>query len=274
MPLNKNLKIAAIALDITWADPEENRYNVAQALNSLDNDIDLVVLPEMFTSGFITHLDRVNEIAEDWNNSPTLNFLKSKAAKHKLAICASFLVRDGGEKALNRCVFVEPSGELTIYDKHHLFSLGDESNILERGILPMPIVRFRGWNFAMAICYDVRFPVWTRNIGNKYDILLIPANWPQSRGYIWEHLLIGRAIENQAYVVGVNRSGYDDFGKYDNMTYIFDYVGQSIGDELNANKIELRNATKIVVAEFSHEKLNKLRHHFPVINDADKFKIL
>lgn len=115
----------------------------------------------------------------------------------------------------------------------------------------------------MAICYDVRFPVWLRNTGNKYDLLVIPANWPDKRQYAWEHLLKARAIENQAYVIGANRSGEDSFGKYDKSTYIIDYMGQSVGENKGA----------FTIAELSKSSLEKIREHFPVWKDADEFGI-
>ncbi len=264
-----NLKIAIISLDITWADPEENRFNAKKALNNLPHDIDVAILPELFTTGFLTRGDRAAELAESWASSATLTFLKEATTEYNMAICTSFLVDDAGEHPYNRCVFVEPSGEVTYYDKHHLFSMGNEALVASCGKQQSPIVRFRGWNFAMAVCYDLRFPVWTRNVANAYDILIIPANWPEARSYQWEHLLIARAIENQSYVIGANRSGHDDFGNYDNLSYIFDFKGLPV-----ANQIENVEGCKVVIAECSREALRSFRQHFPVVNDADTFKIL
>lgn len=268
-----DIKIAAFSLDIVWADPNRNLLTVSQALAIMPEDIDLVVLPEMFTTGFITDESSVNRLAENWAVSPTLNFLKTKAKERNIAICASFLVRDENGIPRNRCVFVEPSGEITVYDKHHLFSPSDESRLLEHGTIPSPVVRFRSWNFAMSVCYDIRFPAWNRNLDYKYDVLLVPANWPASRGYLWEHLLIGRAIENQAYVVGANRSGMDDFGDYDNLSFIFDYVGKPIGKTITIGNDDSISFS-LVVAELSHANIEKLHRHFPVAKDADRFRFI
>lgn len=273
MALNRNLKIASVSLDITWADPEESRLSSRKALEALPDDVDVAVLPELFTTGFVTREDEARKLAEKWEDSPTLTFLKKESAQNNLAICTSFLVDDGDDKPKNRCVFVEPSGEVTFYDKHHLFSISPESSLLEAGSSKSPIVRFRGWNFCMAVCYDVRFPVWTRNVNNAYDLLIVPANWPSGRGYQWEHLLIGRAIENQSYTIGANRSGHDDFGKYDDLTFVFDYLGMSIGKPLET-KVQFGNATKIILAELSQNDLENFRKHFPVYKDADNFKLI
>ncbi len=272
MPINKNIKIAAVSLDITWGDPEENRFNISKALTLLPKDTDIVVLPEMFTTGFVTGTERANSLAEEWNISPTLDFLRTKAAEYNFAFCGSFIIRESDGILRNRCVFVEPSGEVTVYDKHHLFSRGDEASILTPGERLSPVIRFRGWNCAMAVCYDIRFPVWNRNVGYRYDILLVPANWPESRAYLWEHLLIGRAIENQSYVAGVNRSGHDDYGTYNNLSFVFDCKGLPASHVLDTGDT-FGNDTSILLSECSHETLKLLRSHFPVINDADRFRL-
>jgi len=260
--MNNKLNIAAVSLDIAWGDAEENRYAIERAFKLLPRTTDIVILPEMFSTGFVTDYNTCTRLVEKWQNSPTMNFLRTKAREYNMAVCGSLLIDAGGEKPVNRCVFIEPDGETTFYDKHHLFCRSDEAANLSPGQQRVPIVRYRGWNIALAVCYDIRFPVWTRNVNNGYDLLIVPANWPQSRGYLWEHLLIGRAIENQSYIAGVNRSGHDDFGDYDNLTFVFDFVGKSIGKAENNN---------IVLATLDKDALQKIRSHFPVVKDADIF---
>lgn len=257
----KDLKIVALPLDIVWADVDENLYSVEKILPEVDKDTDILVLPELFSTGFIATRDSLYQLAENFADSKTLKKLRLWAAKFNFAICGSLLVKKGDE-FFNRGFFIEPSGEETFYDKKHLFGQSTEASNFTAGKMPVPVVRFRGWNVAMAICYDLRFPVWLRNVDNRYDVMLLPANWPVKRDYAWKQLLIARAIENQSFVVGANRSGKDDGGEYDGLTYIFDYLGRPIG--------EVRDRG-LVYAVCDHEKLNAFRDNFPVYKDADKF---
>ena len=206
-----NLKIAVISLDIAWNDSEENLFAAEKALSQLDKNTDIAVLPELFTTGFIDNLAALSNSAEEFSESRTLARLKDWAKNLNFAIAGTYLVKENN-KIYNRAFFVEPSGEATFYDKAHLFCQSSESTNFEEGDKTIPVVRYRGWNIALAVCYEVRFPAWLRNNDNKYDVLIIPANWPTKRGYAWQHLLIARAIENQAYIVGANRSGTDDDG--------------------------------------------------------------
>lgn len=257
-----NLKVAICSIDIAWCDVDENLFTVTKAVESLDDDTDLVVLPELFSTGYIDKSESLFEMAEYWEDSTTLRTLKELSKRRRMALCGSLMIKATEGRVLNRGVLVEPSGEVTFYDKHHLFSLSHEASLFEAGTLPIPVVRYRGWNIAMAVCYDLRFPTWLRNHGAKYDVLIIPANWPQARAYAWQHLLMGRAIENQAYVIGANRSGHDDYGEYDGLSFIYDCLGRSIGTSSP-------DSPKIVTATLSHDAMVKLRKHFPVLNDAD-----
>lgn len=260
------LKIATLSLDITWADREENIYALTRAMKNIPTDTDIVVLPETFDTGAIVDTDVFNTSALSPSANETLETVRQLAHKFNMAIAGSVVTFEN-DKFYNRGFFIEPSGEETYYDKHHLFGLSTESRNFAAGTDPIPVVRYRGWNIALAVCYDLRFPAWLRNNDNKYDVLLVPANWPEKRAYAWEHLLIGRAIENQSYVVGVNRSGSDDYGMYDNLTFAFDYVGLPILKplEINGGKV----AAGIAVCDKS--QLNRFRQSFPVSNDADPF---
>lgn len=257
------LKIATISLDITWADVEENLYAVEASIRRLDKNTDLVVLPELFTTGYLSSPELLYKFAEEEKYSKTLDSLHEWSKKYNVAITGSFLVRVD-DKFYNRGFFIEPSGDETFYDKTHLFSLSNESKTLTPGVAPIPVVRFRGWNIALAVCYELRFPVWLRNTDNRYDVLVIPANWPSKRAYAWKHLLIARAIENQAYVIGVNRSGKDDSGSYDDMTYVFNYIGKPVETKEIAN-------TGISTALLDRDRLLSYREAYPFWEDADRF---
>lgn len=256
-----NLKIVAAPLDIVWTDIDENIYATSRILDSLDKDVDIVVLPELFSTGFITTPDLLYRFAAA--GQKTLDQLLKWAEKYNFAIAGSILMLEG-DKIFNRGFFIEPSGETTFYDKAHLFGLSSEASQFTAGKERIPVIRFRGWNIALAICYDLRFPAWLRNIDNSYDVLLVPANWPVKRSYAWQHLLIARAIENQAYVVGANRAGRDDSGDYDDMTYIYNYLGKPIGCKISED-------SACISAVLDRDRLNAIRRGFPVADDADKF---
>ncbi len=258
-----HLHIAAIPLDIALADKQANLNAVENALSGLEAHTDLVVLPELFSTGYINDHDTLIELSET-TSGPTISRLKELAHSYGTAIAGSYLTRLGGELR-NRAFFIEPSGEEAYYDKAHLFGISRESKDLHGGEDRSPIVRYRGWNISMIVCYDLRFPVWCRNVDNHYDLLIVPSNWPESRDYAWHQLLIARAIENQAYVVGANRGGMDQFGVYpQSMTQIYDYTGKPVGTSTQDGT---------VTATIDRQAMNEARRKMPVINDADTFTI-
>lgn len=258
-----HLHIAAIPLDIALADKQANLNAVEDALSKLDANTDLVVLPELFSTGYINDHDALIELSETISG-PTVARIKEMSHQYGVALAGSYLTRIGGELR-NRAFFIEPSGEEAYYDKAHLFGISQESKDLHGGERQSDIVRYRGWNISMIVCYDLRFPVWCRNVNNNYDVMLVPSNWPESRDYAWRQLLIARAIENQAYVVGANRGGEDKFGVYpQSMTQIFDYTGAPIG---------ATTPSGAVTATIDRAALNEARRKMPVANDADTFTI-
>lgn len=262
MSFPDRFKVAALSCDIVQGDKESNFSIIEQQMCLLPEGTDLLVLPELFSTGYISDVEIAKSLAEP-EYGDTVTRLKAIAREHNMGICGSFL-SNTAHILFNRAFFIEPDGEVAFYDKRHLFCISEESKICRRGIKLPPVIRFRRWNISMAICYDLRFPEWLRNKGNKYDLLIIPANWPDKRNYAWEQLLIARAIENQAYVVGANRSGKDIFGQYDNTTYIIDYLGHPIGSRQGI----------ITYATLSKEPMEKMREHFPVWKDADDFNII
>ena len=223
------MKICSIPLDIAYGAVEENILSTAKALSEVESDTDLVVLPELFTTSFMPDIQGVERVAER-NDGHTVETLRRWAEFFGFAIAGSFLATDGHGRYFNRGFFMEPSGEVTFYDKRHLFPLSTEDKVYTPG-REMPMrVRFRGWEFMLVICFDVRFPVWTRNRPERmYDVLLVPANWPHSRADQFRILLSARAVENQAYVVSSNRSGTDKYGEYRiSDSGMFDNLGAQI----------------------------------------------
>jgi omega-amidase len=206
--LKSELQVAYIQYDIQWQNRAQNLATLDNYLDSLPKGTDLVILPEMFATGFSVSENSDLELA---SNSSTLQWMKENALKHQCAIAGSIAISDEG-KNYNRLYFINPDGTRYHYDKRHLFCLSEEPKNYSSGKVQV-IVDFHGWKIRLSICYDLRFPVWLRNKyqNNKfdYDILLIVANWPSSRNTAWEHLLKARAIENQCYTIGVNRTGND-----------------------------------------------------------------
>ena len=260
--LTDRLRVAALPLDIAWADKKANFEAVEKAFKYLPESTDIVVLPELFSTGYADDEALVKDLAER-NTGQTIDFIKALAAKHQCAVAGSFLASTP-PGVYNRAFFIEPSGEETFYDKRHLFSLSREATIFHQGVDELKVVRFRGWNVSMIVCYDLRFPVWCRCRKNHYDILLVPANWPQARGYAWEHLLIARAIENQCCVVGCDRGGSDSYGNYDGLSQIYDGRGMPVGKQHGP----------FIVADLSRRQQDDYRRNFPVSNDADDFRFL
>lgn len=259
--MNETLNIALIATDIIPQDKEKNLANLGSSLEKIEKGTDIVVLPELFSTGFIKDVDKISEAAEPVSGK-TMQILHSYADKFGFAIAGSYLCKVANS-ILNRGFFIEPGGDEYFYDKKHLFSLSPEKTLLDPGYNRSPIIRYRGWNISMIICYDLRFPAWCRNINNGYDLLLVPANWPNARAYAWKQLLIARAIENQAYIAGANRSGKDNFGDYNDLSFVFNPTGEPIGKQKDT----------IVYATLSKKAIDDIRKYLPVVNDADHFDI-
>ena len=261
------LKTAVISLDIKWADVEINMRETHRLIESLDRDTDIVVLPELFSTGFIQGPALMEDLTER-HGSGTLASIREWAASYDMAISGSLLVKENGS-FYNRGFIIEPDGTSTFYDKRHLFCLSPEAKTYSHGRALPPVVNFRGWNIALIICYDLRFPVWCRNKSHRYDMLIVPANWPQARGYAWKHLLIARAIENQAVVIGADRSGTDDYGNYDGLSMIIDPSGHILSPDNSG----MENSGCIIQATYYREWIMKMRDRLPVGADADWFEL-
>lgn len=281
------LKVAILSLDIATGDPQENLRRVVDMLASMPTDTDVAVLPELFTTSFMRDTDAMLACAE-FRDGPTFRFLQEQASARDILLAGSYLAKEsigrGELQYYNRGFMILPDGSHEFYDKHHLFCLSTEAQLLSHGHKRPPVVAFRGWNISMIICYELRFPVWDRNVGMQTDMVLVPANWPDARGYAWRQLLIGRSIENQVVMVGANRSGKDDYGEYTNLAMITDELGRQIAPALSEPPVGCPPPTApaqeiatpygpILAATLSLEKLQKLRSWLPTHRDADSFSI-
>lgn len=261
--MNKNLNICLFPMEIKWEDKTLNLGNLEKNLKLLHPKTDLLILPETFSTGFPSDVskDDIACVAEP-NDGLTINFIKRLAKEHNVAIAGSFIADDYGE-LFNRAFFIEPTGDEYFADKRHLFSMAGEDKIFSRGNKRVKI-RYRGWNISMIVCYDVRFPAWCRNHDNEYDLLLAVANWPVPRINAWKQLLCARAIENQAYVAGVDCRGTDSKGfEYDGSSFVFDFKGKDIG----------KPSSPFIYSTLSYEKLISFRDKFPAWKDADSFSL-
>lgn len=267
--INVPLHIAVLPLNIVPAGRAANLRAVEEALGSLRRDTDIVCLPELFTTGFISDPELCAREAET-DDGMTITTLKALAGCRRVAIAGSFLGRNAdATEYYNRGFIIEPTGEVSFVNKRHLFHVSPEAQVLTGGDTPYAVVRYRGWNIALGICYDLRFPVWCRNTMTRgrhaYDVFLLPANWPQSRAVALEALAKARAIENQAYVVVANRSGVDEYGEYDGLSFVEDYIG---------TRMITAAAGEVVYATADREGLEKLRAYMPAGLDSDDFKII
>ncbi|MDE6351786.1 MAG: nitrilase family protein [Muribaculaceae bacterium] len=259
-----SLTITILPLDIKQTDSDANIRLIEQLVSQpVVENSNIIVLPELFSTGFIADKNEIVKYAQPIDGE-SLNSIRKLSKKTGAAFSGSFLCNDNNQ-FFNRAFFIEPDGKETYYDKHHLFSISPESRVLTGGVEQSPIINYMGWNITMVICYDIRFPVWCRNVNQQFDIMLVPANWPVVRKYAWEHLLISRAIENQCYVVGANRSGDDIYGNYDNLSFIFDPWGKPCG------VVDSENG--IITAQTDRNFINDVRRRLPVVNDADSFKL-
>lgn len=253
------MKIALIQTSLIWENPLENRSHLAQKITGFMEDVDLIVLPEMFSSGFTMNPKAVAETMD----GETVSWLQHLAKAKNAAITGSLVIEENGNY-YNRLVFVYPNGEIKTYDKKHLFSLAGEDKFYTAGKEKL-IVEYKGFKICPLVCYDLRFPVFSRNVEN-YDILIYVANWPKIRTNAWDILLKARAVENMCYTIGVNRTGTDDNNH--------EYIGHSQAiDYLGNNLLEPQEAEGVFIIELDKEKLLETRSKLAFLNDRDDFEI-
>ena len=254
------MKLALIQLPLVWEDPKSNRVNIEQKINAIESGTDLIVLPEMFTTGFTMQPERVAETM----NGETIQWMQSLAKAKNAAITGSLIIVEEG-KYYNRLVFVFPTGEIQQYDKRHLFTLAGEDGVFTSGTSKV-VIEYKGWKICPLICYDLRFPVFSRNT-EIYDLLIYVANWPKTRINAWDTLLQARAIENMSYTIGVNRLGVDDNNlEYVGHSQVVDYLGNPV--------IEPQTAEGVLITELDKDSLHETRKKLNFLKDQDLFKLL
>ena len=254
------MKIALFQTNLIWENPASNRTFIEEHFINERESFDLFVLPEMFTTGFTMNPENVAETM----NGQTINWMKSLALKKDCAICGSLVVQENN-KYYNRFIFVHPNGKIDFYDKRHLFSLAGENEKYSKGNKKI-IIDYKGWKICPQVCYDLRFPAFSRNYEN-YDLLLYVANWPKPRTNAWDALLKARAIENMCYIVGVNRIGFDENNH--------GYIGHSqIIDELNNQTLNAEEKQGVFIIELDRNKMLETRNKLNFLNDKDEFEII
>jgi omega-amidase len=254
------MKITLIQPDIIWEDKTRNLEKLGELISQSPSDSDMVILPEMFNTGFSMNPRDLSEKA----GSVTLEWMQVMAEKYCFGVCGSYITEEDNH-FYNRWIFASPEKEIWSYDKRHLFILSGEEKLFSRGTERI-VFNFRGLRICPNICYDLRFPVWSR-IRNDYDLLINSANWPESRRDVWITLLKARALENQCYVAGVNRIGIDGAG--------IKYCGDSMilgpkGEIIASGK---QNMECLISGDISLGDLADFREKFPVLNDGDNFRI-
>jgi len=257
----EDLRVTIVQSALNWENVEANLTMFSNKLKAITpGSTDIIILPEMFGTGFTMNAAAVAQTMD----GIALRWMKEMAAEKKCVITGSLVIKEEN-KFYNRLIWMRPDGTFEIYNKRHLFRMGEENNTYTTGNKKI-IVSLKGWKICPLVCYDLRFPVWSRNVGD-YDCLIYVANWPEVRNYPWKHLLIARAIENQAYVVGVNRIGKDGNG--------ISHSGDSAVMNAKGIVISKTNANEesVETVILSYKELEEFRKVFPVGLDADTFKL-
>ncbi len=253
------LNISLLQVDLSWENPQENLSYFSSQIEQINNNVDLIVLPEMFTTGFSMN---ASELAEEVDGT-TVNWMKDIAKKKNSAVVGSVIITEANQY-YNRLFFVFPSGEFEYYDKKHTFTLAKEHETYSSGTQKL-LVEYKGWKICPLICYDLRFPVWARNV-EDYDLLLYVASWPEKRISAWDALLKARAIENMSYTIGVNRIGKDgnDYA-YVGHSIIVDCLGEALSQEKN-------EASGIISVQINKNTQEEVRNKLGFLKDIDVFE--
>ncbi|WP_179343282.1 amidohydrolase [Winogradskyella ursingii] len=258
--MQQQLKVCLIQTDLEWENPAQNRLNLEKKIHTISGDFDLIILPEMFTSGFTMNASAVAETMD----GNTIAWLKTMAKLHDIAIIGSLVISEN-KNYYNRLICVEPNGTILQYDKKHTFTLAGEHKVYTAGSEKI-IFDYKGWKICPLVCYDLRFPVWARNT-EDYDVLIYVANWPKVRIAAWDTLLKARAIENMAYCIGVNRVGFDGNNH--------EYVGHSAVYDVLGNKIDgISNEEETIdIVNLDKEHIQAFREKLNFLNDRDDFTL-
>jgi predicted amidohydrolase len=254
------MKIAVFQTKLAWENPAVNRKFIEEYFLNEDEPFDLFILPEMFTSGFTMNPSAVAEPMD----GETMTWLKGLAKAKNCAITGSLVIKEDGN-FYNRMVFIFPSGEVQFYNKRHLFTLAGEEKVYTKGTKKI-IVNYNNWNICLQVCYDLRFPVFVRNVEN-YDVILYVANWPKPRINAWDSLLKARAIENMCYTIGVNRIGEDaNQLEYPGHSQVIDFLGN--------NMLNCESDLGVFVCELDKDQQLATRQKLNFLNDKDDFYLV
>jgi omega-amidase len=256
-----DLTVSLVQTDIHWQDAAKNRAALDRRLAQISMPTDLIVLPEMFTTGFSM---QAAELAETMDG-PTVDWLRGHAAAHQAVVTGSIIIRDG-DSFFNRLLWVRPDGSLSYYNKRHLFTLAGEQHVYTPGNALL-VEEWRGWRICPLVCYDLRFPVWSRNLAAQpYDLLLYVANWPEVRRTAWNALLRARAIENVTFALGVNRIGQDGLSHQ--------YAGDSALLDMRGDYLlQAGNLQSCITRTLRRADLEDFRTKFTALEDADEFEL-
>ncbi len=254
-----SFKISIVQYDIDKKSEDNNFKTIQKLLDQSKHSPNLILLPEMFNTGFSS---KPGLIASSMKGK-AVKWMQNIAGKMNAVVAGSVVINENS-KYFNRLISVFPNGQLEWYNKRHLFRMGGEDEFYTQGE-ERKIITINDWKFALFVCYDLRFPVWSRNM-NDYDVALFAANWPSARNSVWETLLKARAIENQSYVLGINRVGMDELGEYSGNSMVVDFKG-NVMDSLGNGVAGLVETTLL------KGHLNDFRKAFPAWMDADKFSI-
>ena len=255
----QDLNVSLVQTKLVWQQPEANCQHIGQMLDKTVNKTDLIVLPEMFNSGFTLDATKVAESM----SGDTVNWMKQLSSRYDAAVTGSLVITENNQN-FNRMVIAFPDGSVDFYDKKHLFRMANEQQRYAAGDSRV-IVNWRGWRIALYVCYDLRFPVWCRN-QNDTDLMLFVASWPAVRSFPWQTLLRARAMENLCYVCGVNRIGTDA----NDVAYSGD---SGLLDMAGADLCQLGSADEVATVTISGDKLMRFREKFPAHLDADTFSV-
>jgi omega-amidase len=257
----QNITVSLIQTELFWEDIQANLAMLDAKIDKISEKTDVIILPEMFTTGFTMN---AGKLAESMNGS-AVSWIAAKAKQKNAHILGSVIIEED-KKYFNRLLFAKPDGEILTYDKKHLFRMAGEHNVFSAGNRHLTVT-VNGWNLRTFICYDLRFPVWCRNIENRYDAAIFVADWPARRALHWKTLLPARAVENQSYVIGVNRVGEDGNG----LAYSGD---SSIVDPLGNILFTQADIPCIHTATLDYDRIREYRETFAAWQDADKDAIL
>jgi predicted amidohydrolase len=253
------MKIALIQSNLVWESPKDNLTNFETKINEINAPFDLIVLPEMFPTGFTMNASKMAETMQ----GEIVLWMQTLAKNKNCAVAGSLIISEN-KQYYNRFMFAFPSGEIQYYDKRHLFTLAGEDKVYTAGTKKQ-IVEYLGWKICLQVCYDLRFPVFVRNVEN-YDLILYVANWPKVRISAWDILLKARAVENLSYVIGVNRIGFDaNSHQYDGHSQAIDFLGKPI--------LEPQENEGVFIVELDKNSMLETRKKMNFLNDKDLFEI-